>query len=615
MFDVYHRYRTDPAFAQHLTSLSHKLWTLERQGKATKARSAEIIAQIVRACNNNIGFIIPNMFPNYIDGAPLSLLNRPFGFAMTDVTPGVRFTTRAGRQAAKSTTIGAKLLTVAHMYPFRQMYLTPHHDQVQTFARRLREMERACRVKVNKSKYKQNDFYKEYPKGGIIELYNVYTDAVGIRGKTTDFLTIDEAQHFDGSLIPEVDQVMKATKFPVFGVSGTSLTIDTFLEAEFVEGSQATWVIPCPHVLPTGERAYLDTGDPDMVLKAIQPQGLTCPWTGRLLDPRNGFYVHRYPERLKDGLISIHVPQIIIPEYAVIPFKWKEIYDAFLEYDRSKFLQEVMGIPTEHGARELTEDELIHICDLGPRAEVQRKARQAGYYKFIVSGCDWGGSDYNRALKTKESYTVHAMVGVTRDNKIEIIHLARYSGMSYREVAASILSDHKRLGGTMMATDFGAGSAYNMLMRDPGGVPADRHVVFGYVGPKSAPVAVPSGDHMFNQFSLNRTEAVTELFLAIKKGRIRCYNWEEARPILSDFMNLIRAQKENEATGDTTLRFIRAGNKPDDGLHAVNFAYVLARLALQEPLVDDRGLQHMLYVRLFSRGGEGPFNMPDPIAG
>jgi hypothetical protein len=50
-------------------------------------------------------------------------------------------------------------------------------------------------------------------------------------------------------------------------------------------------------------------------------------------------------------------------------------------------------------------------------------------YRYVVSGMDWGGSDYNPAIKTKLSYTVHAILGVRTDGIMEGLHFKRYSGL------------------------------------------------------------------------------------------------------------------------------------------------------------------------------------------
>jgi len=109
------------------------------------------------------------------------------------------------------------------------------------------------------------------------------------------------------------------------------------------------------------------------------------------------------------------------------------------------------------------------------------------------------------------------------------------------------------------------------------------------VGPGSAPVAVPAGPHMFNQLSLNRTEAISSLYLTIKAPRPRLlFNpWEEVAPYLTDFLNMYRVLTESPQTGASTFTYRRHGSKADDSLHAVNFAYALGRLLLGERLIDD----------------------------
>ena len=51
------------------------------------------------------------------------------------------------------------------------------------------------------------------------------------------------------------------------------------------------------------------------------------------------------------------------------------------------------------------------ICDLGPAHLLEEKAKK-GFYNYIVSGMDWGGTDYLPDLSLKKSTTVHIVVGV-----------------------------------------------------------------------------------------------------------------------------------------------------------------------------------------------------------
>jgi len=298
--------------------------------------------------------------------------------------------------------------------------------------------------------------------------------------------------------------------------------------------------------------------------------------------------VHQIQSRFEQGFLGFHIPQIIIPDYANNPAKWMEIWDAYNRYDIKKFLQEVLGIPTEEGMKEITINDLKRMCCLEESPEtLHEMARQTnGRYKYVVGGCDWGGSDYNPASRTKVSYTVHVILGIRWDGYVDILHMRQYSGMDYRSIANQICDDHEKYRCIGLASDFGVGAAYNMLLRENPKINPARHIIFNYVGPQSSLIKPPASGGWMNQFSLNRTEAITTLYDAVKTGRIRCYNWNLAQDYLLEFLNLSRVPVESPG-GVTLFRYQRHGSKADDTLHAVNFAFCLARIVLNEPLLED----------------------------
>jgi hypothetical protein len=492
-----------------------------------------------------------------------------------------------------STAIAARQLINAHILPkYRSLYVVPHSEHRSTYASRLNEMANAFRFPVTGSKHRQNLFLKEYPNGSYIELIKVLTSADPSRGKSSQELLWDECQNMDPSLEPEVQQTQKAASLPVTLYTGTSLTIDTMLESKYQMSSKATW-----HVRSPDEKHWIDMGDREMVLKTLSPEGPVCPFSGRPLDVRQGQFVHEFPSLAAAGLVGLHIPQIIIPDYAHNLLKWDEIYQSYIDYPEAKFLQEIMGIPTEEADREISQADLERLCVLDhlPEEKAIEKVKR-GAYKFVVSGCDWGGSDYNPALKTKLSYTVHAILGVRNDGIMEALHFRRYSNMDYRGIVSDIVDMHTKFGGYAIASDFGVGAAYNMLIREDPRINAARHIIFGYVGPKSAPVSTPSGDHLLNQLSLNRTEAISYLFRTIKdvRPRILFGPWDKNQKYLQDMLNMYRVLSESAQTGAQTFVYRRHGSKADDTLHAVNFAFVLGRLLLGERLVEDPALAKMI---------------------
>jgi len=303
-----------------------------------------------------------------------------------------------------------------------------------------------------------------------------------------------------------------------------------------------------------------------------------------------------------ENQIGFHIPQIAIPDYAHDIVKWREIYRVFKKYDHKKFLQEVLGIPTEEGSREITLQDLKDICVLPEMPETLMKKAKAHAYRHIVSGCDWGGSDYNPADKTKVSYTVHVIIGITQDWKIHILHMRQYSGMDYRTISHHILEDHKAYCGQALGADFGVGGAYNMLIRESGNVAVEKHLIFQYTGPDTSPVSKPTNSALFNHWTLNRTESITELFRAIREKEILCFPWGEAKDLLMDILNMYRIPAET-AAGKTGFLYRRHGAKADDTLHALNFAYVIARLYMKHPIMHDKQLEYTMRRNLGIGGG------------
>jgi len=592
--------KTNAEFRHKLKALTDDIKRIEKENDGDPHCNDKIASRIIdiyRLCKYNAGLLVPYFFPQYPYDKPLSCTNRPYSFAMFHMQIGGFLSIRAGRQIGKSTSFGARQLIYAHiMRKRRSMYIVPHQSFLDTYANRLREMERSFRFYQVHKDYRQNLKYKEYPNESVTMLVKCLTDTQEARSKTTDEALFDEAQLLDPDFLPDIEQCQKASRMPTTIYAGTSTTTDSLLETKFLESSQSAWLLRAPgyHSQSAGQ-GWLNCSDKDDVLKAIQPQGLTNPATGSVIDVTDGRFVHQIQSNFEQGYLGFHIPQIIIPDYANIPQKWMEIWNAFQSYDIKKFLQEILGIPTEEGMREITTQDLKNICVLPETPETlkQLASSNSGRYKYTVSGCDWGGSDYNPATKTKVSFTVHAILGICWDGSIEILHIRQYAGMDYRSIANQICEDHKAYNCVGIASDFGVGAAYNMLLRENPIIRPERHFIFGYVGPQSALIKAPSsGPGWFNQYSLNRTESITSLYQAIKSRRFRCYAWELAQERLIELLNLYRVPTETVG-GNSGFRYQRHGSKADDTLHAINFAFCLARIILNEPIIEDPALRHL----------------------
>lgn len=495
---------------------------------------------------------------------------------------------------------GRTILNCSILPKWSTLYICPHSEHRSTFANKLREMETGFRGYVRRSDLRQNLYLKEWPNGSSSELHRAWASAAHLRGKSANEIDYDEYQLFDPSLEEEIKHVQTAFELKTTVYTGTSTTVDSPLEDRYQSASQGTW-----HVKSGGR--WLDFGDQDTIMKMIRPKGVCDPVTGNLIDVSQGQFIHRYAERLERNLVSLHVPKIIIPEFVTKPVHWLPIYEGFKNGDLAIWLQEVMGIPVEEGSREITRKDLEGMCLLGSKNDLLAKA-QAGYYKHVVSGFDWGGADHQQASNVKTSYTTHAILGVTYSGKVEILHLKKHPGMGYRQIVDAIIKDHLLYKGGAIASDFGGGQIYNQIVREYEGINPERHFVLDYVGPNCAPFAAPKGEQpMYNQWAVNRTESLTRLFESIKDPDkiLTCYAWDQSKNLLEDFMNATRVMSEN-LVGVRRFRYIRQPSKSDDVMHAVNFAYIMCRILLGQPIVRDPGTARLVGSRLRSNVSYNP---------
>ena len=565
---------------------------LARQNASSVAKYQEALWEIIRFCNLNLAFLTPFFWPRCPKGEPLSFADYPFAFQMFELQAGGFLVVRGSRQIAKSTSFCCRQQLLARLIPgFKSLYIVPRNQQLKTYQNKMREIEHAMVgfVKKNGPDLRKNLGYKEFSNGSTIELAYVLTTASNIRGKSADELLFDEAQDFDPDLEIEVVQTQSASASPVTIYAGTSLDTGTMLEKKWSESSQGLWITRCSHCnhdnIPLPEHQVLDM---------IQRAGPACVKCGKPIDIRTGKFIHSYPDRVPSGRKGVHIPQIVTPSVVKNPIRWAKIYDMKVKQggDR-KFLQEVLGIAVEEGEREITKKNLQDVCILGRDLEaLHRKARERRY-DHVISGADWGGSDYIPAQHIKISTTVHVVMGITPDGKFDIIHFRRYSGMNYDSIVEDMIKNHTSLNGKFMASDFGVGAHYNSKIREK--IPPEKHLIFGYVGPASDLISEPKGAHIYNQWSLNKTESISLTYEAVRQQRIRCFAWDYAQEYLSDFLNLFRAPGERSqsgaGSGATTFIYRSHPSKPNDSLMAVNYAYMLGKIILGEPMFADTSLK------------------------
>ena len=609
-FDLYKSSCDDQAFRTHSNEVGAAFRVAV--AKATTSSEARDEANsILRAywhyCGQNSFYLVGTYFPKFPQGKRMSFIDYPFAWAMLNFQIGEFTVLRGSRQIAKSTALSVRQVLNAHFMPgLKSLYVTPRGQQLATYANKLRETERACTLYRPDSKFRLNLRFKEFANGSQIELLHILSEAGPARGKSTDELLYDEFQDFDMDLETEVQQCQSASTNPVTIFSGTSLTTETALEAKFAQSSQGYWSIRCScgnWNIPLPEYNVLDM---------IRPKGPSCVKCSRLLNVYSGQFVHAKPELLAQKQVGFHVPQIIVPAVVNNKNRWDSIVRLLKSTQNiKKFYQELLGLPTEEGVREITRKNLEDMCTLGEQEALQKRARAKGY-EWVISGCDWGGTDPSIEHKLRVSTTVHAVLGIRAGtHEFDIIHMRRYEGMDYDSISADICMNHLALGGYAIATDVGVGMAYNSAIRKL--IPSERHLMIRYMGPTAAYFNESDSPHTINEWQLNKTESITDLYNAVKRGRIRCYKWDQAQPMLLDFLNVFRAPCESPG-GVTTMRYLPSATKPSDTIQAVNYAYVLGRLLLGEPLIADDSIRLRFEHTLRGTAIDMIMNLPGAIS-
>lgn len=529
-------------------------------------------------------------------------------------SPDHTYLTRHHIVTHNTTTLGVRGRIASELIArLSSLYVAPHTEPLKTFARKFDEMNQAFRFEVqDQHRFKQNMYYRKYPNKSVYELVRVQTSATPARGKTADEIVFDECQLFDPSLETEVLEVLNDSDIKSILYTGTSTTFDTLLEERYQDGCQATW-----HVMRDNGQT-IDCGDPEQVIPCIGQYCMLDPDTGKKLDPMRGFYRFNNPAAFEDRCFSTHIPQVINPDIAYKPAQW-EILWRTLQRDKEKFIQEKLGIPVESADRELTMDDLKRLCQpevVGDYDERKRRAR-SGYYKCIVSGIDWGGSDYNALTRSKISNTTHVIFALAPDNNIHVLHQRRHGGKQYKDIINLIAKDHEMFCAGGVASDFGVGEVYHELMRSHPSFNKGRHIIWHYTGPRSAICSVMKGK-LSNTLNLNKTESLTALILGMVMAEptILCGSWEENEEFLEDFLHIHRVLQEKEGEGGQRyFTYQRQASKTDDIVQAWNFAFSLLRLVYNQILLEDAAARQMLRSAVLGsdRAPQGSYTAPSTM--
>ena len=518
--------------------------------------------------------LLPFLFK--IRGKPFSLANHPQFKPMyaSEYVPDTIF--MCGRQIGKSLNLSrSEVLDMLTVPQLQLLYVAPLQQQTQRYSTLyLTEAIQSCEAAkqmqtqelegtMAESKIVKSVHHQSLATGSGIQLTYAKTSSDRARGIYADRIDFDEIQDQLVDNIPIISESLTASKWGVRRFTGTAKTTDNTIEALWQQSSQCEWAMRCDACttwnFPTEDGRVLDM---------IQADGVHCVHCGARLNVRNGEWVPAYQDRMLD-FRGYHIPQIVIPAIVEDQNNWYKIIRKILRLPLPLIMQEVLGISYSLGARVITQKDIDRQSILPSIEELQKQLQR---YVITVSGVDWGGAE-------QSSFTVHTIVGVRSDGRIDVLWARRFIGFNPDEMLTEIARAHRFYKCAMMAADYGMGFDKNVMLEQRFGIPI---VQVMYVRQNRLLSYSPTlGQH---RWTVDKTSALEILFLAIKYGRVFFPPQSEFKIYTDD---LLSPYEEVTETGGLTYRhFLRNPTRPDDFCHSLNYACMLSMRLINSTMVD-----------------------------
>ena len=521
-----------------------------------------------------------------LQGKPYHLKNHfPFSPVFRTAMPS-QLVLKTGRQVSKSTSLASHGVLLSNCVPyFRTLYVTPLYEQIRRFSNNY------VRPFIERSPIKglwtgtstENSVLQRTFKNLSMMVFSfAFGDADRIRGISADKVAIDEIQDFDPDHIPVIREVMSHSDYGLFQFTGTPKSLDNPLEGLWRRSSQAEWFIPCfgcgEWNIPSME-FHIDA----MIGPYHDDISERCPATvchkcQRPIFPRQGHWVHRYPER-RWKMAGYHVPQIIMPLHYSRPDKWSELRakrEGWGNTTIANFYNEVLGESVDAGQKLISESELREAARLdwvnNPNSPDPKLMQRLQHYPMRLLAVDWGGGGEDGV-----SFTALALLGYQSSGKIDLLWGKRLvASQDHIKEAKEILHWLRAFRCHLLAHDYtGAGVVRETVMVQSG-FDLERVMAIQYVRAAASNLIrfVPATPlHNRNHYRLDKTRSLLYTFQAIKLGLLSTFKYDYVNDdnpgLLSDFLALIEEKTESRMAGDLYI-ITRNPMLTDDFAQAVN---------------------------------------------
>lgn len=507
-------------------------------------------------------------------------------------------TVKSARQIGKSITQGSRGVFLTTSIPnFTTLYMFPLHEQVSKFSNLV--VKKFLDESVLKSYWtgtttSNNVLLRSFKNQSKMLFSFASLSAARVRGNSANYLCIDEADDMDPSHIPVIREVLSASRvfdtrenrfrYASFSVNtGTPKTYDGYLQSSWTDSSQAEWAIPCRCGYTNYPTLGLDLDrmigpyhdDIGEVHRGGRPATI-CAKCGQWVNPRDGFWHHRFEERISTHP-GYHIPQIILPMHYAEPKKWADLLAKRSSYPAYRFYNEVMGEAYDTGAKLVTETDLRKAACLPWRNSVVPEAaalRSVNRYVLRFLGVDWGGGGDEMV-----SFTTAAVLGMLPDGKLDVIYGRRlFMPNDAIPEAAELMKIFNMFRCHAMCHDYnGAGAQHEQIMIQMG-LPINKVVPLVYNRSGTKDIMVFHGhteEHHRKYYLLDKPRSLGLTCEMIKLGQIRFfqddYKHKDDKGLIRDFLSLYKHKMQTERAGEVYMVHSKLMSS-DDFAHSVNFA-------------------------------------------
>ena len=496
----------------------------------------------------------------YLDGKPFNLDGYAPHYAFYNSSAD-KIILMCGRQVAKSTTLANFMIAQSVAVPqYKTLFVAPSKEQTSKFSntRVMKSMMYSPLIKKYYIDAKRTNSVMTRMLTNGSEMYFSYCvdDPDRVRGISADSTFYDEVQSMMlREIVPVINECMGASAYKKNVFCGTPLSAENDIELMWQESCQYEWVVYCSHC---DRWNVLGVGN-------LGETGVMCanPQCNQLIDVRQGKWFAMNPTSHYQGY---RIPQIALHYNVGTDKTYKQILQKRIDYSTTKFLNEVMGISDEQGARLISLNQLEALCEpnlfmseSGPTPEAEKDT------VFYVGGVDHSGYGPNQ----ENSRTTLAIYALSNDpTKCRCVFGKIYkTGHPIQDVEDIVrICNNYRV--HMVVADEGGGALANAELRRHLG----QHRVIGCRYGSSHGGIKWNEKSPTPSYNVDKTMLIDQFMQSVLHKQISFPSFSVMR---SPFFEDILSEFEETTTAGKRI-WKNSSARPDDFLHACAYAWLAA---------------------------------------